>query len=157
MAEVWAESRQEGINIDIENIVWFGSRILENLKLGDASVAIVITDASGIRELNREFLGRDKPTNVISFPMKEGEAILGDEAYLGDVVLSGDAARTEAMELGYEAEELILLYMIHGILHLSGYNHEDVGKEEAERMEDKQMEIFNVLVPLLEDHPLEKV
>lgn len=155
MADVWAENRQGSIKINIENIIWFGKRILEMLNVGRASISIVITDSDEIRDLNREYLGRDGPTNVISFSMKEGEAIAGDDAYYGDVVVSADAARKEAAEYGYGTGEMFLLYIIHGILHLFGYNHEGVSEAEAERMEEKQLEMFEFLSPYLVKHPLD--
>lgn len=155
MANVWAENRQGGLKVNIENLIWFGHRILEILSLESTSVSIVVSDAGGIQELNRRYLGRDRPTNIISFPMREGEPIAGDAAYLGDIVLSADAARKEAAEYGYTEEEMMLLYLVHGILHLSGYNHEDVSEKEVRRMETKQAEVFESLSPYLAEHPIE--
>ena len=86
--------------------------------------------------------------------MNEGEALAGDASYLGDVILSVDEARDEAKKFGYLPDEMLLLYLIHGILHLSGYNHEGVSEEKAQEMENRQMEIFEELTPFLGSRPL---
>ena len=154
MADVWAEDRQSRLKINTENVAWFGEQVLKSLGRDGASVSLVVTDNLEIQGYNREYLGRDRPTNVISFPMNEGEALAGDASYLGDVILSVDEARDEAKKFGYLPDEMLLLYLIHGILHLSGYNHEGVSEEKAQEMESKQMEIFEELTPFLGSRPL---
>ena len=103
----------------------------------------IVGDRS-IRRLNREYLGRDKPTNVISFPMQEGE-FPGLNQMLGDVVISADTAAREAEEGGVSFSSRILFLLLHGILHLTGYDHERSGEAEALRMEDKEKELFALL------------
>ncbi|MBW1659823.1 MAG: rRNA maturation RNase YbeY [Deltaproteobacteria bacterium] len=154
MADIWAEDRQSRLKINTENVAWFGEEVLDSLGRGGASVSVVVTDNSEIQRYNREYLGRDRPTNVISFPMNEGETIEGDNSYLGDVILSVDEAEREGRELGYTTEEMLLLYLIHGVLHLSGYDHEGVSEERAKEMEDKQMELLEKLIPFLKESPL---
>ncbi len=155
MADVWAENRQSGIRLHIPNLVWLVKQILTILSLEDMSLSVVVTDAEEIQALNRRYLDRDKPTNVISFPMKEGEPVSGDDSYLGDVAISVDAALEEGQMYGYSFDEMLLLYLIHGILHLAGYNHEDVSKDETQRMETRQSEIFDTLLPHLSKRPIE--
>ncbi len=154
MAEVWTDDRQDRVAVETENLTKIATRILRLLRREGTGLSIVVTDAEEIQRYNREYLGRDRPTNVISFPMMEGEPVAGDASYLGDVVLSVDAAEKEARELGYTLGEMLLLYLIHGILHLSGYDHEGVAKEKALEMERKQAELFDVLAPLIERYPL---
>ncbi len=154
MVDVWAEDRQSRVTLDLENIVWLGKRILRLLNHEEASLSVLVVEAEEIQKLNREYLGRDRPTNVISFPMNEGEAIAGDATYLGDVVLSVDAAIREASECGYTPGEMLLLYLIHGILHLSGYDHEDVEEARAREMEEKQKDLFERLAPSLMKRPV---
>jgi probable rRNA maturation factor len=154
VADVWAEDRQSRIAVDTDNLTWFARRILQELGLEQAELSIVVAGSEEIQRYNREYLGRDRPTNVISFPMNEGEAIVGDATYLGDVILSLDAALAEAEELGYFPEEMLLLYLIHGILHLSGYDHEGVDEAKASEMEAKQMAFLDALTPFLKDYPL---
>ncbi len=102
------------------------------LKCTERDLELILCDDETIRELNREYRGKDRPTDVLSFPLS------GDLPHqpLGSLVVSADRVREKASELGHrEAEELTLLF-IHGLLHLLGYDHEtDEGemraKEEA--------------------------
>lgn len=101
----------------------------------------IVGDRS-IRRLNREYLGRDKSTNVISFAMQEGEFGAIHPALLGDVVVSADTAAREAEEGGEPFFSRLCFLLLHGILHITGYDHERSGEEEARRMEAREREIF---------------
>ncbi len=98
-----------------------------------------------IRRLNREYLGRDKATNVISFSMQEGDFGTINPGLLGDVVISADTAAREADEGGESCWSRLVFLLLHGILHLTGYDHERSGEAEAARMEAKEREIFALL------------
>ncbi len=98
-----------------------------------------------IRRLNREYLERDKATNVISFSMQEGDFGAINPGLLGDVVISADTAAREADEGGESYWSRLVFLLLHGILHLTGYDHERSGEEEARRMEAKEQEIFALL------------
>lgn len=98
-----------------------------------------------IRSLNREYLGRDKPTNVISFAMQEGDFPQLNPALLGDVAISADTCAREAEEGGITFDARLSFLLLHGILHLTGYDHERSGEEEARRMEEKERELFALL------------
>ena len=154
MADVWTENRQDRLKVSLRHLRWFANRILEALSLERTSVSILVTDDDGIQELNRRYLHRDRPTNVISFPMQEGEIIRGDTAYLGDLVISADAAVREGAAQGYRPEELLLLYVIHGLLHLAGYDHEGDDPTASKRMEAKQNALLEFLLPFLAEHPI---
>ena len=95
-----------------------------------------------MRVLNRDYLGRDKPTNVISFAMQEGEFGAVNPDVLGDVVISADTAAREADEAGESFESRLYFLLMHGILHITGYDHERSGEQEAARMEAREREIF---------------
>lgn len=99
-----------------------------------------------IRILNREYLGRDKATNVISFAMQEGEFGAINPGLLGDVVISVDTAAREAEEAGDTFLGRLYFLLMHGILHITGYDHERSGEVEAARMEAREREIFALLV-----------
>ena len=98
----------------------------------DAELAIVLTDDSRIRALNRVWRGIDKPTNVLSFPTKERG---GDEmpALLGDIVISYETTAREAQAQGTPFLHHIAHLTVHSFLHLRGYDHET--DDEAENME----------------------
>ena len=110
-----------------------------------SELSVSIVGDRSIRILNREYLDKDRPTNVISFSMQEGEFSHLNPAMLGDVVISADTAAREAEEGGIPVYERIVFLMLHGILHLTGYDHERSGEKEAARMEAKESEIMKVL------------
>ena len=110
---------------------------------------MVIVDDEEIRTLNREYLDRDRPTNVISFPLQEGEGTGIQPQLLGDVVISADTTARDAIEAGVPFESELFFLLLHGILHLLGYDHERGTEAEAarmeERMEEREREIFGLL------------
>jgi probable rRNA maturation factor len=110
-----------------------------------SELSVSIVGDRSIRILNREYLDKDRPTNVISFSMQEGEFSHLNPAMLGDVVISADTAAREAEEGGIQVYERIVFLMLHGILHLTGYDHERSGEKEAARMEAKESEIMAIL------------
>ncbi len=111
----------------------------------DSELSVVIVGDRSIRKLNREYLGRDKPTNVISFPMQEGEFAELNPKTLGDVVISAATCAREAEEGGISFRSRLTFLLLHGILHLTGYDHERSGEAEARRMEEKERELFALL------------
>lgn len=94
-------------------------------------LTIVLTDDTEMRDLNREWRGKDMATNVLSFPT--GEA-LGEPLLLGDVVIAYETAQQEADESGISLADHISHLVVHGVLHLLGLDHDK--DEAAERMED---------------------
>ena len=117
----------------------------------EAELSILILDNAGIREINRDYLQRDKPTNVISFAMQEGEGAGLNPLLLGDVVISAERAAEDAVEAGSPFEHELWFLLLHGILHLLGYDHERGTQEEAELMEAKEREVFALIK---QDFPL---
>ena len=112
-----------------------------------AELSVLIVNDAAIQEINRDYLERDRPTNVISFSQQEGETIEvpGSGVLLGDVVISADTAWRDAQEAGIEMFAELVFLLMHGILHLVGYDHERGTREEAERMENKEQEIYALL------------
>jgi probable rRNA maturation factor len=110
-------------------------------------VTVVVTDDVGIQELNCDFLGIDAPTDVLSFGAQEatGPFVFAPEAgnYLGDVIVSYPRAAAQAAEQGHPAGRELDLLVVHGLLHLLGYDH----ATEAEQaiMWARQDEILNTL------------
>jgi probable rRNA maturation factor len=85
-------------------------------------VTILLTDDSQLHELNQQYLGVDAPTDVLSFPSGETDPDTG-EAYLGDVIISIPRAKAQATAAGHKLEAEVQLLVIHGVLHLLGYDH----------------------------------
>ena len=111
----------------------------------DSELSLTIVGDRSIRRLNRDYLDRDKPTNVISFAMQEGLFGELNPEVLGDVIISADTAAREAEEGGISFFARLSFLLLHGILHITGYDHERSGESEARRMEAKEREIFGLL------------
>lgn len=93
------------------------------------SASLVFADDAELHALNREWRGKDKPTNVLSFPMLEREELLalnreGAPELLGDIALSLETCIREAQEKGVQLEHHAIHLIVHGLLHLAGYDHE---------------------------------
>jgi probable rRNA maturation factor len=107
-------------------------RALDVLGLNKAELSIVLVSDAQIRRLNKLYRNKDKPTDVLSFPI--GEKVNG-WFILGDVVISVDTAKRQAKELGYSLEEELKRLLVHGLVHLLGYDHELGGEEEKKFFE----------------------
>lgn len=97
-----------------------------------ASVSLVLADDTLLHELNRRHREVDAPTDVLSFPADEGEAfpsLEGEPPYLGDIVVSVDSVGRQAEEAGLGAAEELSHVVLHGLLHLLGYDHEEPDEE----------------------------
>lgn len=108
-------------------------------------LSVSIVGDRSIRIINREYLARDRPTNVISFSLQEGECLGGNPLALGDVIISADTAAREAEEGGLSFFERLSFLLLHGILHLCGYDHERSGEAEAKKMQQKEQQLFKIL------------
>jgi len=98
----------------------------------DGELSILLVDNRRIRELNREYRGRDAPTNVLSFSMREGDFPEISPRILGDVVISTETAEAEAEKAGIGMEQHMIWLLIHGVLHLFGFDHEKSQKDAAD-------------------------
>jgi probable rRNA maturation factor len=103
--------------------------VLKDLACDKRELSILFTDDDRIKELNNKFLGRDKPTNVLAFPMAEDPSQI-ESGMLGDVVISVDTALRESADTGETTDEAIYRLLVHGLLHLLGYDHERSSKDE---------------------------
>ena len=115
--------------------------ILNALGCNRHELSIVIMDDAQIQALNQAFRGISRPTNVLAFPMQEGEISGITPDLLGDVVISAQTAQKEADAAGITLDERISQLLVHGILHLLGYDHE-TAPADAENMETKSLEIL---------------
>lgn len=89
---------------------------------GHGNLTIVLTDDAQLQELNRDYLGVDAPTDVLSFPASETDPDAG-AAYLGDILLSVPRAEAQARSAGHPAADEAQLLVVHGVLHLLGHDH----------------------------------
>ena len=131
------------------------ARLLEELGLSQAELSIVLCDDEAIRELNAEWRGKDKATDVLSFPIHEAYD-LGKEHYLseemeagsippllGDIVISTETCVRQAKEWGHTPCDEAIRLCLHGLLHLCGYDHEEEDDAvEMKAREDELLQLF---------------
>ncbi len=124
------DKRWKKYNIDFQKIV---QAVVENSHK-QSEVSIVLTNDKEIHRLNKKYRKIDKPTNVLSFE-------LGDDILLGDIYISLDTVKKEAKKFGISVQEHTAHMVVHGVLHLLGYDH--IKDEEAVIMENKEIKILN--------------
>ncbi len=123
----------------IKNIMGF---LGEQFGLKDVEVSILITDDEKMKTLNKKYRGIDESTDVLSFPLREGE----DNVFcrlLGDIVISWDRAKEDAREIKIPLKEELATLLVHGFLHLMGYR--DDSEENFCKMKKKQEELLLLL------------
>ncbi len=103
--------------------------MLRALHRDNAELSLLLCDDAVMRRLNREHRNQDKPTDVLSFALHEGQAVAGSELALGDVVIALPTARRQAKAHGWPEELEICLLLAHGVLHLLGYDHRSRAEE----------------------------
>jgi probable rRNA maturation factor len=108
----------------------------------ESELSIVLTDEARLQQLNRDYLGIDAPTDVLSFPASETDPETGAR-YIGDILVSMPRAQAQAETAGHPLEWEVQLLVVHGVLHLLGHDHAE--PEEKARMWKAQAEILETL------------
>ncbi|MEN8686568.1 MAG: rRNA maturation RNase YbeY [Desulfuromonadales bacterium] len=139
------ENRQNKQKIRKRLLREVARKILSVSGCPDGQLSILIVDDAAIRVINRDYLGKDRPTNVISFAMQEGEGTGVQTDLLGDVVISAETAARDADEAQTSFESELYFLLLHGVLHLLGYDHERGTHAEAQRMEEREREVFALI------------
>lgn len=142
--DVQIGNRQSIHRISKKKIRQTASVILNALGYPDAELSILIVDDQQIAQLNRQYLNREGPTNVIAFSMRQGQFSDIAPNLLGDVVISADKAHREAQSAGISMQDRFDQLLIHGTLHLLGYDHEKT-EAEARKMEKKNNKLLKLL------------
>ena len=137
------EQREHSINCVL--LESQGESILLFLGCETQELSVLLADDRKIRTLNKQYRGQDRATDVLSFPQNEEENKQSSHI-MGDVVISTVTAKRQAAGHGLSIEEEIVLLLIHGILHLLGFDHER-SNEEAYNMKQKTRELFNRIFP----------
>ncbi len=110
-------------------------------------VSLLLTDDAGVRELNSAWRGKDKPTNVLSFPAPEQPGVPGPR-HLGDIALAFETLQREARDEGKTVADHAAHLIVHGTLHLLGYDHETTGEAEImEALEVKALKRLGIADP----------
>jgi probable rRNA maturation factor len=125
-------NRQKNLRIDRRRIRRTVEAIIRDAGITEATIDVAVVDDTTIAKLHQEFLNDPEPTDVLSFVLERSPKMLE-----GEVVVSADTARRSAPRYGGTAEEELLLYVVHGTLHLVGYDdattHERVTMRKRER------------------------
>ena len=140
-------NRQDFCMINEEHIQIIASNILSSARrsIQDIIVSLSFVSDEEIREINKHYLSRDYFTDVISFPMEDDTPSLEHPDTLGDIIISVERAFDNARTFKTTPSHELKLYIIHGILHLLGYN--DTEPDEKARMQEKE----NLYIELLKD------
>ncbi len=117
----------------------------------DAEMGILITGQEKIRQLHKEYMDEDEPTDVLSFAMREKGPLdapdfifpAGDAAHLGEVIISYPQAEIQAGEHGHSAKKEVTILLIHGVLHLVGYDHDE--PERQKKMQAREKAILKLV------------
>ncbi len=141
---------EEGIAVDLDSdrLQKVVEKVLQMENLPpNVEISLVITGQERIQELNRQYRGKDQPTDVLSFAMaeqKENEptAFIGPPdglLHLGEVIISYPQAELEANERGHSTQREMAILIVHGVLHILGYDHEQPEKEPAMTAREKEV------------------
>ena len=114
-------------------------RMLHAIDRLDSELSIALVDDRIIQDLNASYRGKDKPTDVLSFAMSEGEFGDLNPGMLGDVVISVPTARRQAARSKREVFDEVTFLLAHGLLHLIGYDHETDDEEQEMKKETRRL------------------
>lgn len=111
------------------------AQVLKEVNRESFSLSLLFTDDEKIKELNRDFRGKDNATDVLSFSQMEGEDFGFENRFLGDIVIAVPYVTNQANSLGHSLFEEVRYLILHGILHLMGYDHDENEDCEMSRLE----------------------
>ena len=138
------QNNQDKIKINRHKIRAAILRILKVLECADKEISINFVDDTKIKQLNKQYLGKDTATNVLSFSLREDEYGNINPQVLGDIIISVETAQKDAVYGNLTVDQEIDFLIIHGLLHLLGYDHENTTKKETSKMRKKERELFNI-------------
>ncbi len=138
------------VEVSLQDVTWDaqavaadGQVLLDSLDLAQAELSVLICDDAFIQPLNRDYRSQDRPTDVLSFAMREGELADPQDPLLGDVVISLQTARRQAEQQGHSVDREVRILLTHGLLHLLGQHHGD--EDQRQRMLAEQARLLALL------------
>lgn len=140
---------QESLVVPVETIRLLAVNILDDAAIQTGKISVVVVDNETIHDLNREFLRHDYPTDVLSFLIEEDK-----ERHLleGEIVVSSEMALERAPEYQWPPEQELLLYIVHGLLHLVGYEDDDRENRAIMRGKEKEyLAAIDIVPPVMPD------
>jgi probable rRNA maturation factor len=146
-------NRQRGVKVSLAALKKAATTVLTDERVATAEVSIALVADDEMQSLNRDYLGHDYPTDVVSFllesesswtgparkPRRRGDGLRLE----GEIILGAEYARAEAEQLGWDVEAELCLYLVHGLLHLCGYD--DLTPGEKRIMRRREREVFALL------------
>jgi len=133
MSKISIASPQEGVPIDRGQMRAIVRAVLEGERVKDADISLAFVDNATIHGLNKRYLDHDEPTDVLSFPLTDPNA----KRLSGELVIGAEVAREQAGARGHDVEAELALYVIHGLLHLCGYDDRTVARAKEMRARER--------------------
>lgn len=144
--EILIKNQQKIRKLNQRKIKRIIKKVLQLLKVDEKTeISVLFTDDKFIRSLNNKYRGIDKPTDVLSFSLQEGaikSTEVENDKLLGDIIISVETAQRQADTLNHSIERELTVLLIHGLLHLSGYDHEK--DKDYKIMREKEREILKI-------------
>ncbi|MBM3995210.1 MAG: rRNA maturation RNase YbeY [Planctomycetes bacterium] len=133
MSKISIHSPQETVPIDRGRVRDIARAVLEGEGVNDYELSVAFVDNPTIHRLNKQYLDHDEPTDVLSFPYSGA----GAKKLEGELVIGVEVAKAEADERGHDVQAELALYVIHGLLHLCGYDDKSPGAEKEMREQER--------------------
>jgi len=144
--EILIKNQQKRIKPNQRKIKEIIKKVLQYLRVDEKTeISVLFTDDEFIRSLNNKYRGIDKPTDVLSFNLQEGaikSPEIESDKLLGDIIISAETAQRQADTLNHSIEKELTVLLIHGLLHLTGYDHEK--DKDYKIMRAKESEILKI-------------
>ncbi|HEV8574889.1 MAG TPA: rRNA maturation RNase YbeY [Dehalococcoidia bacterium] len=127
--------------VEVEDLRGITSGVLTAEGVPKAELGVLVTDDEAVRRLNAEYAGEDEATDVLAFSLREGEEFVWPDGVvrLGEVIISYPTASRQAAEAGRLVDEEIAHLLVHGILHLLGYDHAEAEDERKMRAREEEL------------------
>jgi probable rRNA maturation factor len=146
MIKVKIASPQEFVPLEYARLRETATKVLEGEKVREAQISLAFVDNPTIHRLNKQFLQHDEPTDVLSFPMSGPKA----KVLEGELVIGVEVAKAQAEERGHDVHAELCLYVVHGLLHLCGYDDGD--DKSRKKMRERERHYLSALgLPAIAD------
>jgi probable rRNA maturation factor len=133
MAKISIATPQEIVAVDRARMREVVRAVMEGEDVADYEISLAFVDNPTIHRLNKQYLGHDEPTDVLSFPLSDPSA----KKLAGELILGVEVARAQAAERGHDVHVELALYVIHGLLHLCGYDDKSPDREKEMRQRER--------------------
>lgn len=161
MYQIDIADTQDALELDEGFLIQVAQKVLAEEQVASAEISVALVDNAAIHDINRQYLGHDYPTDVISFllgcepPSEEDSTANGSDVLRGrgkrldgEVIISTETAIQEAENFGWSPREEVVLYLIHGLLHLVGYDDLSSTEQKVMRARERAMlALFDITPP----------